>query len=146
MPAAVSPNYYMRGRPRRASPTKREDDHGIDSFGYSDSFADWCGTIMALQQELGLLAQRRYWYYSLDCADSFVTRQNLKLRQPNQGTNRCNACYVSRCSPYCQLCLSWAKHQVLSRRTLVHSLERPGWERLPTATTVRTKRSRFRRT
>ena len=39
---------------------------------------------MALQQELGLLAERRYRYDSPDRADSFSARQNLKtggLRQ-----------------------------------------------------------------
>lgn len=34
---------------------------------------------MAIQQELGLLAQRRYRYYSADCAHSLATRQNLNL-------------------------------------------------------------------
>lgn len=57
---------------------KKEDAHGNNSFSDSRYLANRCSTVMAIQQELGLLAQRRYWHDPADCADSFAARQNIK--------------------------------------------------------------------
>ena len=59
-------------------PDRRRTDHGPYPFSDSHNFANWCSTIVAIQQELGLLAQRRYRHDSFDCADSFTARQNIK--------------------------------------------------------------------
>lgn len=64
---------------------RKGDDHGTYSLSCSDSLVNWCGAIMALQQKLGLLAQRRYRYYSPDCADSFVARKNLETLSADSG-------------------------------------------------------------
>lgn len=53
---------------------RRTDDHGPYPFSDSPNFANRCSTIMAIQPELGLLAQWRDRHHSSDCADSFTAR------------------------------------------------------------------------
>jgi hypothetical protein len=50
---------------------------GHCSPNHSHSVVSWCCTAMAVQQELGLLAQRRYRNNSLDSSHPFATRKDM---------------------------------------------------------------------
>jgi hypothetical protein len=55
-----------------------EDEYGHHSLSGSYNIIAWRSTNMAIQQELGLLAQRRYRNDSSDRANSFTAWQNMK--------------------------------------------------------------------
>ena len=53
------------------------ENNGINTRDCVGSFAAWCYAELAVQQKLGLLAQRWNWYSATDRFDSFSFRRDL---------------------------------------------------------------------